>query len=125
MASPPESGSLFMKMITTKRLSAVLVAGLLALAGCGKSDKNTSHVATGGLDLAKFTQAFPAPTVEQQATLAKVTSGIRYRIYPDAMAALEKLAADPSLTDPQKKAVDDLTKGLSQVMTNAPAEPPQ
>jgi hypothetical protein len=114
-----------MRMITTKQVSAVFVAGLLVLAGCGKSDKNASQAGTGGMDLVKFTQAFPSPTAEQQQELAKVTSGIRYRLYPDAMAALEKLSGDATLTDPQKQAVADLMKGVEKVMTNAPAAPTQ
>jgi hypothetical protein len=34
--------------------------------------------------------------------------------------ALEKLASDPALTEPQKKAVNDLLHGVKQTMTNAP-----
>jgi hypothetical protein len=114
-----------MIMKTTKWVSAVLVAGLLVLAGCGKSDKNSAQAGMAGIDLAKFSQAFPSPTPEQQGTLAKVTSGVRYRLYPDAMTALEALASDATLTEPQKKAVADLMKGVSQAMTNAPAAPTQ
>jgi hypothetical protein len=112
-------------MITTKWLSAVLAAGLLVFAGCGKSDKNSAQAGAARMDLAKFTQAFPSPTPEQQGSLAKVNSGVRYRLYPDALAGLEALASDPALTEPQKKAVADLIAGITQAMTNAPAAPGQ
>jgi hypothetical protein len=72
------------------------------------------------MDLAKFTQAFPSPTPEQQGTLSKVANGVRYRLYPEALTALEALASDTSLTEPQKKAVADMTAGITQAMTNAP-----
>jgi hypothetical protein len=108
-----------------KRVSAVLAAGLLVFAGCGKSDKNSAPVDSVRMDLPKFQQAFPSPTMEQQGNLAKVSSGIRYRLYPDALAALESLAGDATLTEPQKQAVADMIKGVSQAMTNAPAAPTQ
>ncbi len=57
--------------------------------------------------------------------MAKVHSGVRYRIYPDALAALEGLSNDPALTEPQKKAVADMIAGVTQAMTNAPAVPGQ
>ena len=114
-----------MKMITTKWLSAVLAAGLLVFAGCGKSDKNSAQAGAARMDLAKFTQAFPSPTPEQQGTLSKVANGVRYRLYPEALTALEALASDTSLTEPQKKAVADLIAGITQAMTNAPAAPGQ
>ena len=77
------------------------------------------------IDLPKFQQAFPSPTPEQQGTLAKVLEGTRYGLYPQALAALDKLAADPTLTEPQKKAVSDLIAGIKQTMAKAPAPPPQ
>ena len=114
-----------MIMITTKRVSAVLVAGLLVFAGCGKSDKNSAQTGTVRMDLPKFQQAFPSPTPQQEANLSKVASGVRYRLYPDALAALDGLSNDPALTEPQKKAVADMIAGVQQAMTNAPAAPGQ
>ena len=75
------------------------------------------------MDLAKFSEAFPTPTPEQQQYVAKASQGIRYRMYPDALAALDQLSADASLTDAQKKAVNDLIEGIKQALTNAPAAP--
>jgi hypothetical protein len=36
------------------------------------------------------------------------------------LTALEALASDTSLTEPQKKAVADMTAGITQALTNAP-----
>jgi hypothetical protein len=110
---------------TTYWVSGIVVAGLLAFAGCGKSDKAAAQPTSAAMEFTKFRQAFPAPTPEQQQAIAKVSQGIRYRLYPDAIAALAPLSGDASLTDAQKKAVDDLAAGLNQMMTNAPAAPTQ
>ena len=113
-----------MTMKTTYWMSGLIVAGLLAFAGCGKSSQSTT--ASGPqIDLAKFTQAFPTPTPDQQKNLFKVSQGIRYRRYPDALAGLEGLDGDASLTEPQKKAVADMVAGIQQAMTNTPPAPPQ
>ena len=97
-----------------------ILVGVLAFAGCGKSAKSTAQGDTVRMDLPKFTQAFPSPTPEQQGNLAKVASGVRYRLYPEALAALEALDGDTTLTEPQKKAVGDMIQGITQTMTNAP-----
>jgi hypothetical protein len=112
-------------MKTTVFLIGLIAAGALALAGCGKSDKAGAQQPSAAMDFTKFRQAFPAPTPEQNQVIAKVSQGIRYRLYPDALAALAQLSGDASLTDAQKKAVSDLAAGLSQMMTNAPAAPTQ
>jgi hypothetical protein len=105
-------------------ISGLLLVGVLAFAGCGKSNKSTAQ---GGasMDLAKFTQAFPSPTPEQGASVAKVSNSIRYRLYPAALEALDGLAGDASLTEPQKKAVPDMIAGIQQAITNTPPAPPQ
>jgi len=110
-------------MNMTRWVSGVVVAGLLAFAGCGKSGKAAGEQPTAAMDFAKFREAFPTPTPEQQQAVAKVFQGIRYRLYPDAIAALEQLSGDASLTDAQKKAVNNLTEGLKRMTANAPAPP--
>jgi len=77
------------------------------------------------MDLPKLQQAFPAATPEQQACLSQAGDGIRYSLYPKAIAALEKLAADATLSEPQKKAVADMMEGIKQAMAQAPAAPAQ
>jgi hypothetical protein len=112
-----------MNMKTTYWVLGIVVAGLLAFAGCSKSNKPVAQ--HGAVDIMKFRQAFPTPTPDQQNNISKVTQGVRYRLYPRALEALDKLNADPSLTDAQKKAVSDMIEGINQAMTNAPAPPAQ
>ncbi len=114
-----------MQMKSMYWLSTILLAGMLALAGCGKSDQNQAQRVPAMMDLPKFQQAFPSPTPEQQTSLEKVISGVRYRLYPEALAALDKLSADPSLNDAQKKAVNDMIQGIKQTLSPAPASAPK
>jgi hypothetical protein len=105
--------------------SGVVLAGLLAFAGCGKSEKAGAPGVAAGMDILKFRQAFPTPTPEQQQSIAKVAQGIRYRLYPTALESLSQLTADPALTDAQKKVVNDMIEGIKQAMTNTPPAPAQ
>jgi hypothetical protein len=72
-----------MAMKTTYWVSGIVVAGLLAFAGCGKSGKAVPQQTSAAMEFTKFRQAFPTPTPEQQQMLAKVSQGIRYRLYPE------------------------------------------
>ena len=114
-----------MTIKTSNWITGLLLAGALAFAGCGKSAQSPAPGDTVRMDLAKFTQAFPSPTPEQQGPISKVSNGIRYRLYPEALTALEGLAGDTSLTEPQKKAVADMIAGITQALTNAPPAPAQ
>ena len=62
----------------------------------------------------------PGPTPEQQQGSPKCLRVFVTGIYPDVLADLAQLSADASLTDAQKKAVNDLTEGINQTMTNTP-----
>ena len=112
-----------MQMKATFCISILLLTGVFALVGCGKSDKGQAAAIPATMDLPQFQQAFPSATPEQQGNIDKTVNGVRYRLYPDALAALDKLAADPALTEPQKKAVSDLVAGIKQTMAKAPAPP--
>jgi len=114
-----------MTMKTMYWASGIVLAGLLAFAGCGKSEKAASPGVAAGMNIQKLREAFPTPTPEQQPCIARVAQGIRYRMYPDALANLTKLSADASLTDAQKKVVNDMIEGVNQAMTNTPAAPAQ
>jgi hypothetical protein len=110
---------------STYWLSGILMAGLLAVAGCGKSEKAVAQQPSAAMDFTKFRQAFPTPTPEQNQAIAKVSGAIRYRQYVEVLMALDQLGSDASLTDAQKKAVNGFIEGIKQAMTNAPAAPPQ
>ena len=101
----------------------VLLAGGLAFAGCGKPASTQVQGTVAAMDIPKFQQAFPSPTPAQQSNIDKVRMGVRYGTYPDVLAALDKLASDPSLTEPQKKAVSDLIEGVKQTLAKTATAP--
>jgi hypothetical protein len=113
-----------MKNITYSLLMVLLASGL-ALSGCGKPADSAAQSRTAGVDISKFQQAFPSPTPEQQSDIGKAVQGMRYGMFPEVLAALDRLASDASLTEPQKKAVADMIQGVKQTMAKTPAAPPQ
>ena len=112
-------------MNTTNCIPIILVAALLAFAGCGRSQPKTNQAQPGlpMTELPKFSEAFVSPTPAQQPTVSEAYRSVRYGQYPQALAALDKLASDPTLTEPQKKAVNDLIQSVKQAMAQAPAPP--
>lgn len=87
----------------------ILTVGVLALVGCSKSDKQdkTARV-VGRVDLSQMQEQFPTPTPEVSACLDKIRFNCRYRTFDAAQAELDKLVAMPNLTEPQKKAVNEV-----------------
>ncbi len=117
-------GSQTITMNASQWITGILAAALLAFAGCGKSNKPAAQDATPSARFAQFREAFQTPTPEQQPSIAKVSMGIRYRMYPDAVAALEQLSGDASLNDTQKTAVNNLIAALKQLAAS-PSAPPK
>ena len=96
-------------MKTTKYLLIILTVGVLALVGCGKSDKQDKMARVPGrVDLSQMQEQFPNPAPEVSACLDKIRFNCRYRTFDAAQAELDKLAAMPNLTEPQKKAVNEV-----------------
>ena len=112
-------------MKTTSYLLMVLMAGMLAVVGCGKSSKPQAPVVAPVADVSKLYEAFPSPSAEAKASLDKVRFAVRYRQYDAALAELEKLAQIPDLTDDQKKVISTKTEQVKQVIEAAAAKPPQ
>ena len=112
-------------MNMTKYIPFILLAGLLPLAGCGKSKTEAAPTQPDPpvMQLPKLSEAFVSPSSAQQPLVAEAYRSVRYSQYPQALAALDKLASDPSLTEPQKKAVNDLIQSIKQAMAQAPAPP--
>lgn len=94
----------------------VLMAGMLALAGCGKSDQPPPSAAPPVADVAKLLEAFPSPSPEVQGSLNKVRFAVRYRQFDVALIELDKVAQIPDLTDAQKKAVDDKVEQVKKAI---------
>ena len=107
-------------MKATLLITGFLAVGLLTFAGCGKSESPGAPVAgVQVIDATKFRPAFAGAAPETQALVDKVMTGIQGTMYADSLAALDKLANTPSLTDPQKKQVANLTDQLKRKMAAA------
>src|ERR1035438_600306 len=95
----------------------ILMAGVLAQAGCGKSGKAAAPThPPGTVDFSDLQKAFPAPTPEISSSLDKARFSARYRQYDIVLVELDKLTHIPNLTDPQKKAIDDEIEQVKQAI---------
>ena len=100
----------------------VLLAGGLALTGCGKKP---TPMPSSGIDVPKLGEAFATASPEIQVAVSEVTMGVRYAEYARVLSALEKLANAPGLTEPQKKIVGEVTEQVKQLAAKDPAAPPR
>jgi len=105
-------------------ISLVPLLAASALVGCSKSSSQPPPGAGPHVDTVKLRQAFANSTPEIHTALDQAAFGIRYGKYAQAQEALEKLAADPSLTEPQKKIVNDSLEQLKKMEEAQAAAPP-
>jgi predicted small lipoprotein YifL len=101
-------------------LSLVLLAILaLTLTSCGKSG-------SAGIDPSPVEKSFASADDAIKAAATKAVNAVKSADYNLAMAELLKLAADPKLTDAQKRAVaevlDQLKKGADDAGKEATGE---
>ena len=111
-----------------KWISLITLVALLPLAGCGKSGGSPSKgpVIRGVLvETPKLQEAFATASPDVQAQLSKVQMGIRYGEFQTAATELEKLAANPGLTEAQKKAAADVAVQIKEVLSKPPETPKQ
>ncbi len=102
-----------------------LLAGVLALVGCGKPKAPPPPTVEGvALDIPKLREAFASATPELQGGAMDVASSVRYGEYDRALAALAKLANAPGLTEAQKTIVSQVTEQVKQVAAKKAAAPP-
>ena len=112
-------------MKITGYLLVILMGGVLALAGCGKSNTPAPTARTPGrVELGDLLKAFPAPTAEISSSLDKLRIASRYRQFEASLVELDKLTRIPNLTDAQKKAIDEAIEQVKQAI-NLPAKPSQ
>jgi hypothetical protein len=100
-----------------------LLAGVLALAGCGKAKPAAPVMAGVTVDVPKLKEAFATASPELQTSVSEVAMGLRYGDYPRAFAALAKLDSAPGLTEPQKKIVGEVAEQVKQLAGKAAAPP--
>jgi len=108
-------------MKTKNWVSSILAAALLAEAGCGEAQKGPQPTIINGVkvDLAKFQQAFNGAPPDLQSSVFKLTMSIRYAQYAEAVAAVERIANAPGLTEPQKEIATNVLQQLRQVLNRS------
>jgi hypothetical protein len=110
-------------MRMTNWIPTLLLATIIALAGCGK-EKPPAPVQEGvTLDLPKLREAFATASPDLQNLVSEVVMRLRYGEHSSALAALTKLASVSSLTEPQKKIVSQVTEQVKQVASKTPSPP--
>ncbi len=105
-------------MKITKWVCGFLLAGGLVFVGCKQKEPPLpAQIVT----MQQMQQAFANASPELQSSANKVASGIRYGQYANALAELDKMVNDPSLTPDQKKTADAMLEQVKAIMaTNAP-----
>lgn len=110
-------------MKSTAHLLVMTAAILLLFAGCKKTPSHTEDRYGIGIDWPKLETEFRNNPPAVQAAASSIKRFILYHQFPQAIAALENLATNPTLTEAQKKILTDLRDQTQQAMTKAP--PPQ
>ena len=111
------------RMKTTTWIAGGLVATLLLFSACGKSKQSSQAAATQRVpvDVPKLRDTCASGPPDVQAGAGRAIMAIRMDNYATALAELERLAANPSLTETQKQAVKEVSE---QVRHNLAATPP-
>jgi hypothetical protein len=105
-------------------LFALLAVCLVAFAGCKKAGQAETPEFYGvQVDLPKLGLVFAGASEQVQANVATFNRFFRYGQYPQALGELDRLASQPSLTEPQKKLVGDLIEQTKQVIAKVPPPP--
>ncbi len=97
-------------MNATIWLAGSLAAALLLGAGCGQSKQAGQDAAARpvAVDLPKLRDTCASGNPEVRAAANRAIIAIRSDKYAAALAELDKLAANPNLTEPQKQAVSEV-----------------
>jgi hypothetical protein len=98
-------------------ITGLLMAGTLAFAGCGKSEKPAmTDGAAQAIDATKLRPAFSAASPQIKAIVDNVMMSIQASAYRETLAGLDKLSGLPELDEAQKKIVADLTEQVKRKM---------
>ena len=110
-------------MKTTNLVFPILAVGLLAFAACKKEDQaKESAQAYHGIevDWPKLEAEFASAGPDVQGSVSSVKRFFRYGQFPQALMELDKLSNNTSLTEPQKKLVNDLIAQTKKAIDIAP-----
>src|SRR5215470_664362 len=111
------------------RALGIAFAFLFATSACKKSQPQTATQDRYGIgiDWPKLDTEFRDNTDPNvQAAVSTIKRSILYHQFPQAIADMDKLAGNPTLTNPQKKTLADLRDQTQQVMAKgSPSRPAQ
>ena len=113
-------------MKTNQWVFTTVAVCLVAIAGCKKAEpaEGPPQEYYGvKVDLPKLDATFANASPDVLDSVAQAKHGFRYELFPQALAALDKLSKHPALTEPQKKLVSDLIEQTKQVIAKAPPPP--
>jgi len=102
----------------TTWLLSIVICGLLALGGAGCKKKDTASSGSPqtlqqGMTKLRAALINAAPDVQSN-LYSGVDRDIRYGQYPEALAAMDRIASNPGLNEQQKKLVNEVTELLKQ-----------
>ncbi len=111
--------------------TASLVVGMIAACllghGCKKapppSPPGTIQLYGVTVSLPRLDTEFKTASPEAQAAVFRVKTAYRFGQLSRMMEELDKLANEPSLSDPQKKLVSELTEQMKQVIAKTDLPP--
>lgn len=105
---------------------SLLLAGAMMLNGCGKSEDTTAAGGSGGsgataqaIDTTALSSQFATAEGAVKTAVDEAVAAINAGRYSDAVASLQKLASDTSLTARQKTAVSSLLESLKAKAASA------
>lgn len=107
-------------MKLTYLLLGVLAASLLAVDGCKKEEKPQMNVGGVSIDMQKIYDLSHGTSQDVQNMVSKLQGDIRYGQYVQALADLDKIVNDPSLSPAQKKEAEDLIGQVKQLAQKPP-----
>ncbi len=104
-----------------------MAGAVLLFSGCSKSPSGPEAAAAQlvSVDVPKLRDTCASGTATVKAGANRVIMALRDNNYATAVAELEKLAADPGLTEPQKQAVKEVTGQAKHNLAVTPPAPKQ
>jgi len=102
-----------------KLILIVLIALAIPLAGCRKKPPPPPAAYNIGgvkVDSPKLAATLKTASPDAQGHVTEFEMALRYSMYDKALVALDKLANDQSLTEPQKKVVNEVIEQIKQLI---------
>src|SRR5690348_9122100 len=110
-------------MKLTNLLLGLLAATLLVSAGCKKQRVEPVQKEGGvSIDMRQIYDLSHGSSPEVQAAVGRLETEIRYSQYVQALADLDKIANDPSLSADKKKEAQDLIEKVKELAKSAPPQ---